>query len=192
VVVDPGDPGEAATNNILGALEARSARAHAIALTHADPDHAAGALGLAERLAVPVLVGPGGGHDLPYDVVEVGDTESIDVADVPIVALATPGHRADHVAYVVDAAEGRSVVSGDLVGEPARRTVVGPPDRAAWLASLARLSALGAEVLLPGHGESIRGESNVAEALSEGARRAGSGGSSGRPARRTPARTAPA
>jgi glyoxylase-like metal-dependent hydrolase (beta-lactamase superfamily II)/8-oxo-dGTP pyrophosphatase MutT (NUDIX family) len=174
-LVDPGDPGEAAADAVAELVAARQGSIRAIVLTHADPDHAAGALGLAERWAVPILAGPGGARDLPFDVQEVADGDVVDVTDVPVVALATPGHRPDHIALVVDSGEGRAVVAGDLVGELATRTLVGPPDRTAWRASLFRLAELAPDLLLPGHGEPIRGRTEVAEAISEAGRRAGSG-----------------
>ena len=50
----------------------------AVALTHVDADHAAGAEAIAEQLGVPVLVGPGGGRHLPYETRELVDGEVID------------------------------------------------------------------------------------------------------------------
>src|SRR5262245_21986147 len=55
VLVDPGDPSDAAADAILGTVLAADGRLVAIALTHVDPDHAAGAEGLALRLDVPIL-----------------------------------------------------------------------------------------------------------------------------------------
>ncbi|HTG40241.1 MAG TPA: MBL fold metallo-hydrolase, partial [Methylomirabilota bacterium] len=60
VVVDPGDPSDEAADAILAAAERRGGRVAAIAVTHVDPDHAAGAEPLALRLGLRVIVGPGG------------------------------------------------------------------------------------------------------------------------------------
>jgi glyoxylase-like metal-dependent hydrolase (beta-lactamase superfamily II)/8-oxo-dGTP pyrophosphatase MutT (NUDIX family) len=106
LLVDPGDPSESATGAIEEAVAGRGGHVRAIVLTHADPDHAAGALGLAESLKVPILVGPGGGRDLPYDVIELVDREAVDRTDVLVTVLATPGHRSDHVALLLDGAGG--------------------------------------------------------------------------------------
>ena len=95
----------------------------AIALTHVDADHSAGAEVLAERLGIPILVGPGGGRPLPYETRELADGERIDLGDVPLTVVATPGPRPDHVAFVV----------GDGSRRPRRR-----PRRAARLADAAR------------------------------------------------------
>ena len=71
VVIDPGDPSEAALGAIRTTAETDGGRIVAIALTSAHPDRAAGAEALALELEAPVVVGPGGGRDLPYEVVEL-------------------------------------------------------------------------------------------------------------------------
>ena len=71
VLVDPGDPTGEALDRALEVAAERGGRIVAIALTHADPDHAAGAEAVAEQLGIPVLVGPGGGRHLPYETREV-------------------------------------------------------------------------------------------------------------------------
>jgi 8-oxo-dGTP pyrophosphatase MutT (NUDIX family) len=76
VLVDPGDPSEDAIDAILAAVERRG-RIAAIVLTRTDPDHAAGAEALAIPLGVPILVAPGAGRHLTYDVVEVRDGEEL-------------------------------------------------------------------------------------------------------------------
>jgi glyoxylase-like metal-dependent hydrolase (beta-lactamase superfamily II)/8-oxo-dGTP pyrophosphatase MutT (NUDIX family) len=175
VLVDPGDPGEAAALALDEAVAGRRGTIRAIVLTHGDPDHAAGALGAAERWGAPVFVGPGGGRDLPFVTTELHDGDLLDRVDLPVTALLTPGHRPDHVALVVDGRDGRAIVAGDLVGQAASRTVVGRPDPAGWRGSLFRIAEVAPDVLLPGHGEPVHGPEAVAAAISEAARRAGSG-----------------
>jgi glyoxylase-like metal-dependent hydrolase (beta-lactamase superfamily II)/8-oxo-dGTP pyrophosphatase MutT (NUDIX family) len=147
LVIDPGDPSEAALDAIVDA-----GRVRAIALTHVDPDHAAGAQALAERLDVPVLVGPGGGRPLPFPVVELADGPVPVDVDVTVRAIATPGPRPDHVAFAVG--EG-AILAGDLVGGRAARAILQPPDEGAWRGSLDRLGREGARLLLPGHGDPV-------------------------------------
>jgi len=151
VVVDPGDPSEAAADALLALAAGRDGRIAALAITHADPDHAAGAEALSLRLSVPLFGGVGSGHDLPATVTELADGDPIPVGDVGLVALATPGPRRDHTAFLV--AELGIVLAGDLVGPGPSRSIVAPPDVPAWIASLRRVQALGARLLLPGHGE---------------------------------------
>jgi len=150
VLVDPGDPTGPALERCLGEVAARGGSIGAIALTHVDPDHHAGAEALAERLEIPVLAGPGAGRRLPYAVRELVDGEAVGATDVDLRVLATPGPRPDHLAFVVG--RDRAVLTGDLDGRRGRRSIVGPTDEAALAASRARIDALGGRVLrLAGH-----------------------------------------
>ena len=54
VLVDPGDPTGPALDRAIALATERGGTIEAIALTHADPDHAAGSEALAERLGIPV------------------------------------------------------------------------------------------------------------------------------------------
>jgi len=150
VLIDPGDPTGPGLERCLEVVAARGGSIDAIALTHVDPDHHAGAEALAERLAVPVLAGPGGGRELPYDVAEVGDGAVVEQCDAGLTVLATPGPRPDHLAFLVG--EGSAVLAGDLDGVRGARSIPGPADEAAWAASRARVAALGGAVIrLGGH-----------------------------------------
>jgi glyoxylase-like metal-dependent hydrolase (beta-lactamase superfamily II)/8-oxo-dGTP pyrophosphatase MutT (NUDIX family) len=176
VVVDPGDPSDAAAEAILAAAARRGGRVAAIAVTQLDPDHAAGAEPLALRLGLRVLVGPGGGQFLFDEADEVADGRRIAAGDVEMTVVATPGPRADHVAFMVGegtggSLSGRDVLVGDLVGGRASRAILGPSDDEAWRDSLARLAGFRPHRVFPGHGEPLD-----SGALSERAS-PGSGGS---------------
>ena len=149
VLVDPGDPTGPALERCLEVVASRAGAITAIALTHVDPDHHAGAEGLAERLGIPVLAGPGAGRRLPYRVIEVSEPDVIPVGDVPLRVINTPGPRPDHVA-LFDAIGGVAF-TGDLDGRRGARMIPGPADEAAWAASLARLDALEPAIRLGGH-----------------------------------------
>lgn len=151
VIVDPGDPSDEAARAILEAIAADGGRAVLIALTHADPDHAAGAEGLALRLGVPIVGGTGAARSLPFDVRELADGEAVGAGDLEMRAIATPGPSPDHVAFVV----GPVVVAGDLVGGRAERAILGPGDPSAWAESVGRLRALAPDRLYPGHGDPL-------------------------------------
>jgi glyoxylase-like metal-dependent hydrolase (beta-lactamase superfamily II) len=150
VVVDPGDPSEAASDALIAVADGRGGTIRAVAITHADPDHAAGTEALARALGVPVFGGRGAGHDLPSTVIELVEGDRLPAGDIEIVSLATPGPREDHTAYVVP--EAGLVLVGDLLGPGPSRSILGPPDVPAWLASLARVEALAPRRVLPGHG----------------------------------------
>jgi glyoxylase-like metal-dependent hydrolase (beta-lactamase superfamily II)/8-oxo-dGTP pyrophosphatase MutT (NUDIX family) len=149
VLVDPGDPTGPGLERCLGEAAGRGGQINAIALTHADPDHHGGAEGLAERLEIPVFAGPGASRRLPYEVRELPDGETIGDGDIAIRALATPGPRPDHLAYIVG--DRAAVLTGDLDGRRGARMLPGPADDAAWAASRARLDALGSMLRLGGH-----------------------------------------
>jgi glyoxylase-like metal-dependent hydrolase (beta-lactamase superfamily II) len=140
LLVDPGDPTGLALERAIEEASRRGGTIQAIALTHVDPDHAAGAEALALQLGIDVLVGPGGGRPLPYDVRELADGEVIDAGGVALTVVATPGPRPDHLAFVVG--DGHATLTGDLDGRRGARCVPGPADEIAWTASNSRLDAL--------------------------------------------------
>ena len=170
VLVDPGDPSDAAADAYLGAATAAGGEIVAIALTHVDPDHAGGAEGMALRLELPILVGSGGGHDLSYTVREVGGETLLTDGDMDLEVIATPGPRADHLAFAV----GGDLLVGDIVGGRADRAVLGPADEEAWTRSIDRLAGRRPSRLFPGHGEPLSPE---ALGVSGGATPPGSAGS---------------
>jgi glyoxylase-like metal-dependent hydrolase (beta-lactamase superfamily II)/8-oxo-dGTP pyrophosphatase MutT (NUDIX family) len=140
VLVDPGDPTGPGLDRALEIAASRDGPIEAVALTHVDPDHAAGTEAVAERLGIPVFAGPGSGRPLPYAVRELVDLEALDAGDVPVRAILTPGPRPDHVAYHVDS--GEFVLVGDLDGPRGARSILRPPDEGAWASSIERLAGL--------------------------------------------------
>jgi 8-oxo-dGTP pyrophosphatase MutT (NUDIX family) len=91
VVVDPGDPSDAAIDAIRRAAVDRKGRIRAVVLTRPDPDHAAGAEALAIPLEVPVLAAPRAGRHLPYEVQELTDGERLPTDVGVVVRLGTQG-----------------------------------------------------------------------------------------------------
>ena len=170
VLVDPGDPSDAAASAYLEAAAASGGDIVAIAVTHVDPDHGAGAEGMALRLEIPINVGPGAGRDLPYPVRELDDGQRLAAGDVDLEVIAAPGPRADHVAF--DAAG--DLLVGDLVSGRANQAVLGPPDEMAWVRSLDRLAERRPARLFPGHGEPLAPEALL---VRSGATLPGSAGS---------------
>jgi glyoxylase-like metal-dependent hydrolase (beta-lactamase superfamily II) len=126
VVIDPGsdDPGH------LDAIRAAAADRGGLGLvllTHSHADHTTGA----EELEVDVVL-PG------HDEIHFG-----------LRALATPGHAADHVAFVI----GGVCFSGDLVlGLGSTIVPPGGGALAAYMDSLSLLQAQEIDLIAPGHG----------------------------------------
>ncbi len=151
VVVDPG-PLDAAH---LDAVAEAAGDVAVVLLTHHHLDHSEAARGFAERMGCGVrALDPGlrlGSEGLDEgDVVAVGDLE--------VHVVATPGHTADSLSFVI--ASERAVLTGDTVLGRGT-TVVAHPDGelGAYLASLDRLHALAEaheiETVWPGHGPVI-------------------------------------
>ncbi len=144
-VLDPGPELPAHLAAIADAVAAHAgARAVAILLTHDHPDHAPGARPLAERLGVPIL-------SLEAGTLRAGERVETDAG--ALVAIPTPGHAPDHVAFHWPEAD--AVFCGDLMLGGQATALVAPPegDLTEYLASLERLRALWPRILYPTHGE---------------------------------------
>ena len=139
--------------------------------THNHADHVSGKGRLANTTGAAIHVPETAGVEFEHDPVADGDTVS--VGEVTITALATPGHRPEHTAYLVaDGSRGDEpwlVVTGDslFVGDVARPDLAVDPEEGArgLFGSLKRLLALGdfAEVW-PGHiGGSLCGGAGMSE-----------------------------
>jgi hydroxyacylglutathione hydrolase len=143
------------------------ARAHELTIrhvieTHVHADHVSGAQSLARATGATIHLPAGA--DARYAHEELAEGDAIVVGFVSLAALATPGHRPEHIALVVTD-RGRSstpclVLTGDslLVGDAARPDLAVADLRGAFGAarilhhSLQRLAELGPGVeLWPGH-----------------------------------------
>ena len=170
VVVDPGDPDEGFLDAIEAEVAAGGGRVVAIALTHVDPGHAAGSEELRARTGAPILVGPGGAAPLSWDVTEIGGEASVGEGDGAVVAVPTPGHRPDHLAFLTP--DGTLIAGDALTDRPA---VILPPEgdrdlHRATLATIAGLVEAGTvRRIVPGHGPAILAGPAAAIASAEAA-----------------------
>ncbi|HEY0951928.1 MBL fold metallo-hydrolase [Nocardioides sp.] len=151
VVVDPG-PAIAAH---LDAVAAAAGEVGVVLLTHHHADHAEAAREFAERMGCGVrALDPA--YRLGSEGLGDGDVVSVDGLEVRVVA--TPGHTADSLSFLLPA-EG-AVLTGDTVLGRGT-TVVAHPDGqlGAYLDSLDHLHALadahGVASIWPGHGPVI-------------------------------------
>ena len=140
-VVDPGPALPEHVQALTGAIQARGGLG-GIALTHDHADHAAAVAALRERSPAPVAAARGDVDVRLDDGARFG----------PLLALATPGHAADHLAFVA----GPVCFTGDAVlGEGSVFIAPQPGALAGYLAALTRLRALDLAVLCPGHGPPV-------------------------------------
>jgi len=184
VLLDPGPDDADQMERMRRLVEGR--RIRAICLTHAHPDHAGGVEWVATELEAPVAGSRATLDRLGLEgrTLEDGDVLEVDGGKGELGVLATPGHAADHLTYLL--APGRALFTGDLV-LGAGSAMVGHPDGNVgdYLASLERLISLRPERLHPGHGPTVddavgrleayrrhrlEREEQIREAVEEGAR----------------------
>ena len=140
-VIDPGPDDD----THLAALNKRLAgrTVGVVLVTHSHPDH----LPLAERFAAPH-------HASVRRHPDLRDGDVVRVGNLNITALHTPGHSADHLAFLLP--EDRAVFTGDLIlGQGSSMVTYPEGDVAAYLRSLERLAALDPRMLFPGHWDPV-------------------------------------
>ena len=153
VIVDPGPDDEEHLAKVaeLGAVSL-------VLISHRHEDHTGGIDKIVDLTGAPVrAVGSGflRGWGPPLT-----DGEVIDAAGLRIRVMATPGHTADSLSFVLDDA----VLTADTVLGRGT-TVIDSADGslADYLESLKRLRGLGSRAVLPGHGPDLTGLTAVAD-----------------------------
>lgn len=145
VVVDPGpdDDEHLARVAALGGIAL-------VLISHRHGDHTSGIDKLVALTGAPVRAADP--QFLRRDGETLTDGEVIDVAGLTITVLATPGHTADSLSFVLDDA----VLTADTV-LGCGTTVIDKEDGslADYLESLHRLRGLGRRTVLPGHGPDL-------------------------------------
>ena len=162
VVVDPG-PADAAHLERLtahGPIEL-------VLLTHHHADHSEALAEFARSTGAPArAIDPAFCIDAP----PLADGDLIRAAGLDIEVLATPGHTADSVCFLLpDDGDDGSVLTGDTVLGRGT-TIIADPDGAVgpYLESLGRLQAIGERAggpvtVLPGHGPMLRDLASICE-----------------------------
>jgi glyoxylase-like metal-dependent hydrolase (beta-lactamase superfamily II) len=160
VVVDPGPDHDAHLDAVLARARALDAPVAQVLLTHAHVDHSEGAPAFARRAGdVPVRA-----LDPAVRLGEEGlaDGDVVDLVDLRLRVVATPGHTSDSLSFLLEEPDGTSLLTGDTVLGRGTTVVAHPDGRLGpYLDSLTRLreevdaveQRVGAPVLvLPGHG----------------------------------------
>jgi recombination protein RecT len=152
VVIDPGPPLPEHVERIAALV---GDRLKLILCTHSHPDHSPAAPLLQALAPAPILGLPSAHTAEPHSFFRpdrvLADGELIEVGDVSLQTIATPGHAANHVCFYM--AQDRLLFSGDHVLNGST-TIVNPPDghMGDYLASLDRLARLDPLFILPAHG----------------------------------------
>jgi hydroxyacylglutathione hydrolase len=98
LVIDP----QRDTERVLEAAESAGVRIGAVAETHIHNDYVSGGRALATLTGADYLVAATDAVD--FERVEVYDGQRFEVGDLVVEAVATPGHTAGHMAYVLHVA----------------------------------------------------------------------------------------
>lgn len=139
------DPGPRHRDHEAAILERVGKRTvEAVVVTHTHEDHAPLANPLADVLGVAAY-GFAPGPEFDPDA-RLTDGSSLAVGDLRLEVVHTPGHSDDHVCFLA----GRALFTGDHIMGGSSVMV---EEMAPYLSSLARVKALDAEELYPGHGE---------------------------------------
>lgn len=165
IVVDPGKYSSA----VAEFLKENAGKQRLILITHAHFDHIGGASRLREETGVKIAVCEDEAFalsDAKYNLsdrfragvepfsadITLSDEQRFTVGDLTVTAMATPGHTAGSMSYLID----NTLFSGDtLFFETAGRTDLPGGDISEMKASLDRLMYMldDSVVVYPGHGE---------------------------------------
>jgi hydroxyacylglutathione hydrolase len=156
VVVDP----QRDAWRFLAAADERRTRVRAVLETHVHNDYISGAHEIRDAHGAALYLPADGGYE--FEHVGSREGEELRVGDLRLVAIDTPGHTFEHIAWLVyegDSEEPAAVFSGGslLVGSAGRTDLLGPDHTAAltkhqW-ETVQRLKALPESTqLLPTHG----------------------------------------
>ncbi len=166
-VVDPGPEDARHMEAILGAA---GAPIRWVVATHTHRDHSPMAAELARR-AGAILIGLPPPQDGRQDESfapqrQPADGERLQLGDVELIAIRTPGHASNCVCYFLE--RERLLLTGDHVLEGVSPVIL-PPDgnMAHYLNSIDKLFAYDFERIAPGHGDIMEQGKKVLGALRE-------------------------
>lgn len=152
VIIDPGPAIETHLATVAEAAQAHGG-ATAILVTHGHSDHVEGAARLRALTGAPILAWSREGS--PAADATLADGQRVTIGGAAdgraIRAVYTPGHRFDHLCFLLE--DAGALFAGDLVAGVGTVVIIPPEgDMLDYLASLRRLLALDLRQILPAHG----------------------------------------
>ena len=164
-VIDPGVEDEQHVQRIA---ELGDGRIEWILVTHAHPDHSPASRALSRLTGAPILAHPHrlqGIRDMDFRAdAHLLDDEKLCTPEFTLRAIHTPGHAADHLAFLLE--EDAIVLAGDQVMDGAT-VVIAPPDgdMSAYLDSLHKLRKLDLQAIAPAHGRLLESPQAVLDEI---------------------------
>jgi glyoxylase-like metal-dependent hydrolase (beta-lactamase superfamily II) len=148
-VIDPGPDDDAHIGAIEAGIAEMGGTVAIILITHSHSDHLPGAFSLQRRLQVPIAAyAPILGVDI-----NLRHDQHMTISGHPVRALHTPGHAADHLAFLLE--NDRVLFSGDLIVGEGTVVIGRDGELDEYLDSLRSLLPLDLRLILPGHGPAI-------------------------------------
>lgn len=148
-VLDPGPDDDAHIDAIEAGIAEMGGTVAIILITHSHSDHLPGAFSLQRRLQVPIAAyAPILGVDLA-----LRHDQRMTIGGHPLRALHTPGHAADHLAFLLE--NDHVLFSGDLIVGEGTVVIGRDGELDEYLDSLRSLLPLNLRLILPGHGPAI-------------------------------------
>ncbi|HEY7348966.1 MAG TPA: MBL fold metallo-hydrolase [Ktedonobacterales bacterium] len=150
-IIDPGPENQGHLESLARAGQAWGG-VSSILITHGHADHCEGARTLAQLTGAPILAWSREGTSIADQ--ELSDQQTIDCGPDRLRVIHTPGHRFDHVCFLLERA--RILFAGDLVAGVGTVVII-PPEGSIneYLRSLRRLLAHDLALILPAHGPFI-------------------------------------
>ncbi|HLW00934.1 MAG TPA: MBL fold metallo-hydrolase [Ktedonobacterales bacterium] len=150
-IIDPGPEDQGHLETLAREGQARGG-VRGILITHGHLDHYEGARTLAQLVSAPILAWSREGVSVADE--ELADQQVIDCGPDRLRVIHTPGHRFDHVCFLLEQA--RVLFAGDLVAGVGTVVIV-PPEGSinAYLRSLRSLLELDLALMVPAHGPFI-------------------------------------
>src|SRR5579859_4100374 len=147
-IIDPGDDDPSHLDAIVQAGQEHGGISR-ILITHGHSDHIGGAAALRERLGVPILAFNRLG--VPIADKEIADGTTFSVGDDTLRAVHTPGHRFDHLCYLLE--KRRILFAGDVIAGVGTVVIIPPEgDMLEYLNTLTRLQGMDIAEMVPAHG----------------------------------------